>query len=1130
VSLLGEISKNSEALRYHARTAEVAGQNLAHVNDEKYARQRVLAREGVMHKAFGGLLSSSLEVAGVEHARSELLDRRVVNEVGTGKSLAAQKEVLELLQVALGEEITRQGVNVGLDDLHESDLAPGSLTRALNDFFNTFEELSASPYEPAIKQELFHKIQTLVKRFNEAGKSLESIESDLTETIERSVVDVNRILAQIHEANIQVRRFELLDQGKAVSYRDERQALLEQLAGYVNFTTQAEVDEQNNPTGFLNLFVDSQAGSPPTQLEILNKDGVLGFSNDWGQEFSLAAPRDASGKTAKVRAKVGSDGKLGRFEVLDGGSRYKDSDGPLLFTLLPPKIIDPATATATTNAQQQAAAAAGQPDPTLQAGQPVDTQVEPADNFAAAAAAGGAVADPLKSTEARKAGEVFYQGANYYQALGNTIKDDLLADETKFMVIKEPLPNGIFTETKRSHSDVEYVAKGDQIYYEGKLYQATANLGPINEELGVQNAENNTVLTSRGYGYGEVFKYNGNFYQASKDLAKGVDLLNLTTPSDPNRGVISIGGNLPLKSQAAALTWPNGQDLKAGDVFHFVGAGSTSNVEGAFFMALTDVPANSSSNPGNSNSDFARLGAYVDDTVPTVETLPQEKTVTTLDQVTGQAVTTTQTELPLEDGKVYYHQATQTHFLVKAQPATIAGSKEYVASFNPNDAQWVKNFHIFKPDPNSGLAAPSILRRSAPIGWNVTGGGLVEVNVGVAEAIVQDGEIKSLNILNKGSGFPSTDALFVKNQDGTTGPEVKLESGSIHGYQQSRLVDIEKFRTSLNGFVSTFVEQINTIYNPDDAPSQYLFGFKANLTRPTLGSNTYMEDLGLYGSEGNGELRLFRDETNMILPFGESDTFTLSSISPVVPDDLPVNHPDPTKLGLSDFKLQDYYVRGNDGFGDDSGDPYDDDLEISLNKDSIFQFYASARRMKNVTTEADPSYPGDDGMPGTGDNEGRSTLLGYDTLPFRINEGSKAFLFGDNFSFDAVLDNSWNLASSLVIHDDLTAEGLKASNDFDEASNEIALSVAELGNGEFTSMISNINADLGNTLSDVNDNIAHQETIETLLLDQRRAVSSVSIDEEVADLMQFQRSFQASSRVLNTLDKMLELVVMGLIK
>ena len=45
MGLLGAISKSSEALRYHARTAEVAGQNLAHVNDENYARQRVLARE-----------------------------------------------------------------------------------------------------------------------------------------------------------------------------------------------------------------------------------------------------------------------------------------------------------------------------------------------------------------------------------------------------------------------------------------------------------------------------------------------------------------------------------------------------------------------------------------------------------------------------------------------------------------------------------------------------------------------------------------------------------------------------------------------------------------------------------------------------------------------------------------------------------------------------------------------------------------------------------------------------------------------------------------------------------------------------------------------------------------------------
>ena len=113
--------------RYHAKTAEIAGQNLAHVNDETYARQRVLAREGVMYGSFGELQTSGLEAGGLDHARSELLDKRVVNELSETASLEARQEILDLLQGALGETITRNGINVGLDDLHDSDLAQEAL-------------------------------------------------------------------------------------------------------------------------------------------------------------------------------------------------------------------------------------------------------------------------------------------------------------------------------------------------------------------------------------------------------------------------------------------------------------------------------------------------------------------------------------------------------------------------------------------------------------------------------------------------------------------------------------------------------------------------------------------------------------------------------------------------------------------------------------------------------------------------------------------------------------------------------------------------------------------------------------------------------------------------------------------
>ena len=129
-----------------------------------------------------------------------------------------------------------------MDEDHESILAPGSLSRALNDFFNSFHELSVAPNDATTKQEILNKIETLVNRFNETGENLDQIESDLNDTLGRSVVQVNSILSKIHEVNKQVRRFELQDNGKAVVYRDRRQALLEELSSYLNFSIEEDVD------------------------------------------------------------------------------------------------------------------------------------------------------------------------------------------------------------------------------------------------------------------------------------------------------------------------------------------------------------------------------------------------------------------------------------------------------------------------------------------------------------------------------------------------------------------------------------------------------------------------------------------------------------------------------------------------------------------------------------------------------------------------------------------------------------------------------------------------------------------------------------------------------------------------
>ena len=184
------------------------------------------------------------------------------------------------------------------------------MARALNDFFNAFQELSASPDEPTIRQELFNKVQTLAKRFNDAGQSLEDIEYDLNQTMRRGVEDVNRLLTQLHEVNKQVRRFELQDKGKAVTYRDRRQALLEDLSKLMEIKVDIGEDSASGEaTGFLNVYVASKEGQ---EIQLIDSKGPKTLTNEWNQDFILAS-NNPNGADAKIHARIDSKGQLGFF-------------------------------------------------------------------------------------------------------------------------------------------------------------------------------------------------------------------------------------------------------------------------------------------------------------------------------------------------------------------------------------------------------------------------------------------------------------------------------------------------------------------------------------------------------------------------------------------------------------------------------------------------------------------------------------------------------------------------------------------------------------------------------------------------------------------------------------------------
>jgi flagellar hook-associated protein 1 FlgK len=127
-------------------------------------------------------------------------------------------------------------------------------------------------------------------------------------------------------------------------------------------------------------------------------------------------------------------------------------------------------------------------------------------------------------------------------------------------------------------------------------------------------------------------------------------------------------------------------------------------------------------------------------------------------------------------------------------------------------------------------------------------------------------------------------------------------------------------------------------------------------------------------------------------------------------------------------------------------------------------------------------------------------------------------------------------ASTIALDGTLNATNLKASDGGAAGDNTIAQAVANLASTSFTTPANAINGtfnqfysktvtDLGQALTTTNSHVASQTTIATLVRTQRDAVSGVSLDEESADLIKYQRAFQASSRVIQVIDDLLDTVV-----
>jgi flagellar hook-associated protein 1 FlgK len=106
----------------------------------------------------------------------------------------------------------------------------------------------------------------------------------------------------------------------------------------------------------------------------------------------------------------------------------------------------------------------------------------------------------------------------------------------------------------------------------------------------------------------------------------------------------------------------------------------------------------------------------------------------------------------------------------------------------------------------------------------------------------------------------------------------------------------------------------------------------------------------------------------------------------------------------------------------------------------------------------------------------------------------------------------------------ITASTLRAGTG-NAGSNEIALALSEMRGGDPDTRYARLVTQIGNDVADADRRAATAQTLTGSLEDRRQSVAGVSLDEEMSNLVRFQRGYQASARAMSTMDDLLDTLI-----
>lgn len=258
----GSLYVGASGLRNAQNALNTTANNLSNVDTKGYVRQQVrfADMDYIVFKqtnANVNLQQSGLGVSigDVVHARDIFLDKTYRQEVGRKEFYSVRYETVDyvedLMQELNGEEFKQ----------------------SVNDLWQAFQELSTKPNISIYQNLTLEKAELLVSRSQRLYNDLQNYQANINEQIKDDVNRVNEIGDRIYELNLQIQKVEAAGVETAMTLRDERDNLLDELANY------GRVDVIEDSTGF--TYVDFES----TQFVDENRCYNIALKEELGTRF-----------------------------------------------------------------------------------------------------------------------------------------------------------------------------------------------------------------------------------------------------------------------------------------------------------------------------------------------------------------------------------------------------------------------------------------------------------------------------------------------------------------------------------------------------------------------------------------------------------------------------------------------------------------------------------------------------------------------------------------------------------------------------------------------------------------------------------------------------------------------------